>query len=209
MTNNYKNSYFFPFQLKMNDLENFREINSFEKKIILQSQSTISSKILQMLYDLQYFLYISFKENDSKNNYPLIFLIEKGQKGIVELINDKNIIHSVGLYFGFIKKNMFYLSLEGAEFLHREKIFPEFQELILNIKGEKSYLYGNNISRNMIEKIPQKLKKNNILLVLNNLNEIIGISQSQCDEKIIHTLKPKDFVAINMSDKGKYLRKAQ
>ncbi len=193
----------------MNDLENFREINSFEKKIILYSLSTISSKILQILNDLQNFLYILFKGNDSKNNYPVIFLIEKEQKEIVELLNDKNIVYSVGLYFGFFKRKNFYLSLEGAEFLHEKKIFPEFQQLFLNKKGEKSFLYGNNISRYMIDKIPQKLKKKDILLVLNNFNEIIGISQSQCDNKIIHTLKPKEIIATNLSDKGLYLRKIQ
>jgi len=193
----------------MNGLANFREINSFEKKIILHSLSTISPKILQILYDLQNFLCISFKENYSKNNYPVIFLIEKGQKEIVELLNDKSIVYSVGLYFGFIKRSNFYLSLEGAEFLHAKKIFPEFQQLFLNKKGEKSFLYGNNISRNMIDMIPQKVKKKDILLVLNNFNEIIGISQSQFDEKIIHTLKPKDIIAINLSDKGFYLRKTQ
>jgi ribosome biogenesis protein Nip4 len=193
----------------MNDLENFREINSFEKKIILYSLSTISSKILQILYDLQNFLYILFKGNDSKNNYPVIFLIEKEQKEFVELLNDKNIVYSVGLYFGFFKRDNFYLSLEGAEFLHENEIFPEFQQLFLNKKGEKSFLYGNNILMNMIDKIPQKLKKKDIMLVLNNFNEIIGISQSQCDDKIIHTLKPKDIIATNLSDKGLYLRKTQ
>ena len=193
----------------MSDLENFRQINSFEKKIILRSLSTDSSKILQTLDDLQYFFYISFQQKETKNNYPVVFLITMDQKKYLDLIKVKNLVHSVGLYFGFIKKSIFFLSLEGAEFLYENKIFSEFQQLILNKKGEKSFLYGNNISKKMLDKIPQKLKNKDFLLVLNDLNEIIGISQSQCDRQIIHTLNSEDIVAINLSDKGYYLRKKQ
>ena len=64
----------------MNDLENFRQINYFEKKNILRSLSTISPKILQNLDDLQYFLYISFQEKGPNYNYPMIFLITIDQK---------------------------------------------------------------------------------------------------------------------------------
>ena len=209
MINKYKTSYFFLFQLKMSDLKDFREINSFEKKIIFHSLSTNSSKILQNLDDLQYFLYISFKQNETRNNYPEVFLITNDQKRFLDLINVKNIIHSVGLYFGFFKKDSFFLSLEGAEFLYKDKIFSEFQQLILNKNGEKSFLYGNNISKKMIEIIPQNLKNKDFLLVFNNLSEIIGISQSQCDSQIIHTLKSKEIIATNLNDKGMYLRKPQ
>ena len=193
----------------MNDLENFRQINYFEKKNILRSLSTISPKILQNLDDLQYFLYISFQEKGPKNNYPMIFLITSDQKKSLDLIHAKNIIHSVGQYFGFFKKNSFFLSLEGAEFLYKNEIFSEFQQLFLNKKGEKSFLYGNNISKKMINKIPQKLKKKDFLLVFNDLKEVIGISQSQYDHQIIHTLNSKDIIATNLSDKGLYLRKTQ
>jgi len=193
----------------MNDLENFRQINSFEKKIILRSLSTSSSKILQILDDLHYFLYISFKQKETKNNYPVIFLITNDQKKYLDLINVKNLVHSVGLYFGFIKRSIFFLSLEGAEFLYENDVFSEYQQLFLNKKGEKSFLYGNNISKKMIKKIPQKLKNKDFLLVLNGLNEIIGISQSQYDHQIIHTLNLEDIIAINLSDKGYYLRKKQ
>ncbi|MHA2280365.1 MAG: hypothetical protein ACXAC5_05910 [Promethearchaeota archaeon] len=193
----------------MNDLENFRQINSFEKKIILRSLSTNLSKILQIFDDLHYFLYISFNHKETENNFPEVFLLTNDQKKILGLINVKNIILSVGLYFGFIKKDIFLLSLEGAEFLHKNKIFPEFKQLVLNKQGEKSFLYGNNVSKKMIDRIPQKLKNKDFLLVLNNLSEIIGISQSKYNNQIIPSLKSKDIVAINLSDKGYYLRKTQ
>jgi len=193
----------------MNDLKDFREINSFEKKIIFHSLSTNSSKILQSLDDFQYFFYISFKQNKTKNNYPEVFLITKDQKRFLSLINVKNIIHSVGLYFGFFKKDTFLLSLEGAEFLYKDKIFSEFQQVILDKNGEKSFLYGNNILKSMIVKTPNNIKENSFLLVFNNLDEIIGIALSHINAKNIQSLKPKDIIAINLSDKGFYLRKNQ
>jgi len=193
----------------MNGLENFRQISSFEKKIILDSLSTTSSKILQFLNELRYFLYISFRQVETRDNYPVVFLLTIDQKRFLELINGNRAIHSGGLYFGFIKRDNFLLSIEGAEFLYKNKIFPEFQQIFLNNKGEKSFLYGNNISKKMIDKFPPKLKKKDFLLVLNNLNEILGISQSRCDSQIIQTLNSKDIVANNLNDKGIYLRKAQ
>jgi ribosome biogenesis protein Nip4 len=193
----------------MNDLENFRLINSYEKKIINSSLSVISTKILQILYDLQFSLYISFKHENSKTNYPKVFLLTVGQKEFLELSNFKNSVHFAGLYFGFIKKSNFLLSLEAAEFLYNEKLITKFQQLFLNKKGERSYLYGNNVLKKMAEKIPQKLKKQDFLLVFNNLNEIIGISRSLSDNQIIHTLKSGEVIATNLVDKGLYLRKVQ
>ena len=127
----------------------------------------------------------------------------------MDRINNKIIVHSVGIFFGFIKKSIFFLSLEGAEFLYENKIFSESQQLILNKKGEKSFLYGNNISKKMVDKIPKNLKNRDFLLVLNDVNEILGIGRSQCDHQIIQTLNSEDTIAINLSDKGYYLRKNQ
>ncbi|MFW9823606.1 MAG: hypothetical protein ACFFE4_11755, partial [Candidatus Thorarchaeota archaeon] len=129
----------------MNNSLNFRIINSYEKDIIENSLSTISSKILQNLEGSQYFLFISFQQKDLKSNFPEIFLITNDQKNILYSINTKDDVFSIGLYFGFIKKKKFYLSLEGAEFLSKKSKTSDFKELILNEKGEKSILYGNDI----------------------------------------------------------------
>ena len=61
----------------------------------------------------------------------------------------------------------------------------------------------------MINKFPPKLKNKDFLLVLNDLNEILGICQAQCDSQIFQTLNSKDVVANNLKDKGIYLRKTQ
>ncbi|MHA1987435.1 MAG: hypothetical protein ACW98D_12425 [Promethearchaeota archaeon] len=191
----------------MNGLENFRQINSFEKKIIFKSLSSISSKILQVLADLHYFLYISFQHKETKNIYPEVFLITSNQKSYLNLINPKNIISSVGQYFGFIKKNIFFLSLEGTEFLYKNDIFTEFKHLHIKTHGEKAFLYGNDISKDMVDKFPVIIKNNIFLIIFNKLEEILGLALSQCESRDIPRLKPKTIVAINLRDKGYYLRK--
>jgi len=193
----------------MNDLANFRQINSFEKKIILRSLSTNSSKILQILDELYYFLYISFQQKQTKNNYPVIFLITYDQKKYLDLINVKNLVHSVGLYFGFIKRSVFFLSLEGAEFLYKNEIFSEFQQLSLNKKGEKSILYGNDILKENVIIFSPNLRKDDFLVIKNTQNEIIAIAKSLINKQDLKILNPRDKIALNLVDKGYYLRKSQ
>ena len=62
----------------------------------------------------------------------------------------------MGVYFGFIKKNQFLLSLEGAEFLNKLNMF---QYLFVNDDGEKSVLYGNHIMKKFFNKRPKFLKR--------------------------------------------------
>jgi len=193
----------------MNDLEIFRHLNKFEKTMITNSFSKISLKLLPVFKEIEKFLYIFISNQTTQKNYPKIYLFSEKLENFLQNTKTQMDVYSGGLYFGFIKKSIFFLSLEGAEFLYKNEIFSEFQHLSLNKKGEKSFLYGNNISKKMIDKIPQKLKNKDFLLVLNGLNEIIGISQSQCDHQIIHTLNSEEIVAINLSDKGYYLRKKQ
>jgi len=193
----------------MNDLENFRQINSFEKKIILRSLSTDSSKILQTLDDLHYFLYISFQQKETKNNYPVVFLITMDQKKYLDLINVKNLVYSVGLYFGFIKRSVFFLSLEGSEFLYENEILSESHHLSLNKKGEKSILYGNDILKENVIIFSPNLRKDDFLVIKNTQNEIIAIAKSLINKQDLKILNPRDKIALNLVDKGYYLRKSQ
>ena len=143
-----------------------------------------------------------------KDKFPNIYLITKNQVILLRnLDNDK--ILSAGLYFGFIKKGSFYLSLEGAEFLYHNSLVSDFKKIHVNDKGEKSILYGNNILKNMIKKIPDSLKQNDVALIFNKNEELIALVQSKYDLQKIQELKPKDIIAINLNDKGYYLRKNQ
>jgi len=193
----------------MTDTKKFREINETENGIITDSVLKISTKILSVLKKIDYKIFIALVNKTSKNNYPSIFLIPNNlTKNLVKFQQDIS-VNSVGLYFGFIKKGEFYLSLEGAEFLHKSGCFSKNQELYVNRNGEKSILYGNRISKSMIEKIPTGLQKNAFLLVFNLTNELIAIAKSQVNYVTYENLNLKDPIAINLVDKGYYLRKRQ
>ncbi len=192
----------------MSNILSFRQINEIEKEIMITSLSKISSEFSQIIENYRTFLYISIERAVSKNKFPNIFLISKDQVRLLHSLNNNKII-SAGLYFGFIKKGNFYLSLEGAEFLYKQDIFSDFKRLYINEKGEKSILYGNNILKKMVIKPPSNLQKQDFLLVFNEIDEIIAIAQSKVENIKFKQLKSNEIIAVNLSDKGLYLRKKQ
>ncbi|MHA1192085.1 MAG: hypothetical protein ACTSP9_07285 [Promethearchaeota archaeon] len=156
-----------------------RLINNVEKSIISESLLEISSAILPFIEKFSYKFYISLNKLEEENIYPMIYLISDNQSDILNnMILIDNII-SAGLYFGFLKKGRLLLSLEGTEFLHEHEMIPKSKQMIVNKKGEKSILYGNNISKKMILNMPTDLKKNDFIAVFNQNNEIISISRAR------------------------------
>ena len=61
----------------------------------------------------------------------------------------------------------------------------------------------------MIVKTSSNLEKGDFLLLFNESDEFIAIGQSKVDFNTLQHLQPKDTVAINLSDKGIYLREKQ
>ncbi|MFX0137260.1 MAG: hypothetical protein ACFFDN_26720 [Candidatus Hodarchaeota archaeon] len=193
----------------MTEYSNFREINEIESKIISKSLFNIFPKLFEFLKRSEQKLYISLRNLNLKTNYPTLYLISNIFRKDIDLIETKGNIYSAGLYFGFIKKGNFYLSLEGAEFLYRRGIIPGIKHICVNKKGEKSILYGNNILKSTVIKMPLNLQEKDLLLVINEMNEILAIAQSKVKSKIITQLKSEDIIALNLNDKGIYLREKQ
>lgn len=193
----------------MIESSNFRQINEIEKEIIIQSLSKISPNIIQFIIRSKNMLYISLKKGNSKTNYPSIYLASNYFQEEIDLIEFNDKIYSLGLYFGFIKRGRFYISLEGAEFLYKKGILSDDKFIYVNKKGEKSILYGNDILKNWVTKTPLNLQKQDFLLIFNKLNEILAIAYSEVESKILQQLKPNDVVATTLNDKGFYLRKKQ
>ena len=193
----------------MNDTRIFRKINTVETKIIANSINTISTGLSPILDNLKNLLYILINKSTTEKDYPSIYLITNEQQKIVDEKNIINQIYAAGLYFGFIKKGDFYFSLEGVEYIYKNGIFTNFKHLFLNASGEKSFLYGNNILKKMVRKSPNSLKEKDFLLILNKFDETIGIGISRVNNDTISNLKPNNVFAINISDKGQYLRRRQ
>jgi len=175
---------------------------------ILDSQ--ISLKFRSLLDEKLYNLYVLLKSPPlTKANQLPIYLIKPRHKDLKQLIQLTSYIYSIGLHFGFIKKGLFFLSLEGAEFLYRNKYIFEKNQIIVNVQGEKSILYGNNILKKMVSNFSTKLKINDLLIVLNELKEIIAIGITKVDGNNFYNLESDKLVALNLIDKGYYLRKNQ
>jgi ribosome biogenesis protein Nip4 len=187
----------------------FRLINQVEKEIIFKSLADLSPRILQYLIKTKEKLCISLNESKSEIVFPIIYLIPNQIQKILENFDLKDEIISAGLNLGFIKKGNFYLSLEGAEFLYKQGILSDVRRLFVNKKGEKSILYGNNILKNMVDKTLSNIQNDDFLLIFNQLNEILAIAQSKIDRKNLQYLGAKDIIALNLNDKGYYLRKKQ
>ncbi|MFX1373518.1 MAG: PUA domain-containing protein [Promethearchaeota archaeon] len=192
----------------MNDNLYFRRINEIEKQIIINNYSNISIEFSKIIENLTTRLYISIDKLKTKNKFPNIYLIPESQIKLLTTLDNNKII-SVGLYFGFIKKGNFYLSLEGAEFLYFNKIISGFKKVQVNNNGEKSILYGNNLLKKMILAILDSFEQNDILLIFNKNEEILALAQSKIDYQFIQKVHPNKVIAKNLIDKGFYLREKQ
>ncbi|NVM44953.1 MAG: hypothetical protein HWN79_08545 [Candidatus Lokiarchaeota archaeon] len=187
----------------------FRQINSIETSIIATTFNNISPELSHTLENMKNLLYILINNSTTQKDYPSIYLITDQQQKLLNETIIINLIYSAGLYFGFLKKGIFYFSIEGVEYLCKNGIFTDFKQLHLTKGGEKAFLYGNNVLKKMVRKSPNNLKEKDFLLILNRIDEIVGLGISQVNNETILNIKPNDVFAINISDKGQYLRKKQ
>ena len=190
----------------MNDTRIFRKINNIEIDLIATSFNIISAKLSPILDKLKCLLYISINKSTTEKSYPSIHLLTNEQRKTIDGSNIINRIYTAGLYFGFIKRGDFYFSIEGVEYLYKSGIYADFTQLNLNESGEKSFLYGNNILKKMVIKSPTNLKEKDFLIILNKFEEVIGLGLSRANNEKIAHLKPNNIIAINLNDKGQYLR---
>ena len=193
----------------MRDLNIFRLINKIEKSIINDSFLKISVGTVSFFKKNDYKFYVSISDEQAENKFPLIYLVSYDKSKILEERLKFENIHSAGIYFGFIKKGVLHISLEGAEFMRNHQILPDSNKITINEKGEKSILYGNDILKSAITNIPSNLKKNSLLAVINQNNEIIAIARAEIDYSSFHDLKLNQKIARNLVDRGYYLRKKQ
>ena len=155
----------------MKDSGIFRKINTIETNMITKSLDSISAKISSELDRLKMVLYISVERSTTKKDFPKIYLINNEQVKLIRKIDVKNKIHAAGLYFGFIKKGTFYLSLEGAEYLYRQELLPGIQRLQVNELGEKfSVIHGDIPFHATVVGIVHR----NFILVLHRIHFING-----------------------------------
>ena len=206
MINIHKSTYFFSFYSQMSAMKKFRLISNYEKSIIINSILEVSPNINSIFEERQYSFYSLF---DSQKGTYTIYIVNSNQFYIKNFKELYPKIREIGLYFGYINKEIFYLSLEGAEYLYKNHYFIEEKFIQVNKNGEKSVLYGNDILKEMVKELSPILHKKDILVIINELDEVLAIGYSNIKSNQISQLKPKDVVAMNLRDKGYYLRVKQ
>ncbi len=179
-----------------------RKINTQEREVIKESLTDISDKICDFIANKKYKIYLS------TINKTLFLVPEELTVDLQNFSKDFKIVQS-GIPLGFIRNKRFYLSLEAAELFFRSNLIDHRKFLVLNDKGEKSVLYGNPIKKEMVLNFSPEIQNNKLIFFLNNNKELLGIGLSEINLEIFKNLNFKDEVAMNLIDKGSYLRKKQ
>lgn len=189
-----------------NNTNKFRLLNQIEIKILKDSPLMINNDVITSLSKQGYTLYVSFNLHEFENIYPKIFILNEKLSSFMNHLIEKDKIIASGIYFGFIKKSKFYLSLEGAEFLYQNRIFDESSKMQVNEKGEKSILYGNRIRKSMLKDNIGYTNKKGLVLVFNDKYEIIALAKLLGKDPSGIKDKEDEIVAFNLIDKGYYIR---
>jgi len=107
-----------------------------------------------------------------------------------------------GLMIGELYKKLFTPSLQGADIIAR--VSHDFPYVAVNPMAEKVVLYGKNILGQSIVDAAEKLKENELVILLNMNKESIGIGRTKFNKKDLLRVG-KDTVAT-VADLGCYLR---
>ena len=205
MSNIYTNSYSFLLSVIMN-LKNFRALKNSEFELIEAALVQISPEIVSYFQEQRALLFVSKFGNKDEN---LIYLITEEINKVLKRFQQTIDIISAGIYLGFIVRGKFFLSLEGAEILLKEELVPEQRFIKVNKEGEKAILYGNQIEKRMILDPSSNLKKNSLILIFNQLNELIALGNVVVELENFEIFNERDILIKNLVDKGYYLRRKQ
>lgn len=193
----------------MKKIRNFRPINTIEQQIIENSLKPFYTSFRAHLEEMGESLFISFNTPYSQESDPHIFILPRRWEKEILALSEPSEIVSAGLYFGFVKKDTFFLSLEGSEYLYKNRLVPPSMILISSENGEKSILYGNDITKKDLKKFPKSLERDKIYLVINQNGEIIALSRARLSSKDLNKENSDQIIFQTLIDKGYYLRAEQ
>jgi 60S ribosome subunit biogenesis protein NIP7 len=107
-----------------------------------------------------------------------------------------------GLMIGELNKKLFTPSLQGADIIAR--VSHHFPYVVVNLMAEKVVLYGKNILGQSIVDAAEKLKENELVILLNMNKEPIGIGRTKFNKKDL--LRVGKDTVTTVADVGYYLR---
>jgi 60S ribosome subunit biogenesis protein NIP7 len=107
-----------------------------------------------------------------------------------------------GLMIGELTKKLFTPSLQGADIIAR--VSHDFPYVAVNPMAEKVVLYGKNILGQSIVDAAEKLKENELVVLLNMNKEPVGIGRTKFNRKDL--LRVGKDTVTTVADLGCYLR---
>ncbi len=210
----------------------FMPCNSTNIQIIKDYFATISPSLYNRLAnsgDYQLFQYEGYSHE--------IYLVPMRLSRLVKKFTKTFAISYAGVHLGYMRRKRshtgferaFYLSYEGGEFLysrihsHFQDLLSEVQTLTLSGRGEKSFLYGQNISFGDVLSDTEHLQKKKLIFVKNEqeiylglalllVRQAGGVNVEAKDSKYQHEFSrsPNFTVAIiNLTDAGYFLRQGK
>ncbi|MBD3337540.1 MAG: hypothetical protein GF353_00435 [Candidatus Lokiarchaeota archaeon] len=185
----------------------FRKANAFELDLIWNGLQKLSLDIDSDIINQKFKLFVFLEKNNRKFRYPSVYLLSVELSELYDELSLETNIIAAGIYFGFIKKSIFRISIEGAEFLVTNNIIKEYQAIVVDKKAEKAILYGNNISKDMILSEFNDYDIRHLFLIYNQLGELIALGKFRDDLKKKQDLSNEEIIIRNYIDKGYYLRK--
>ncbi len=156
----------------------------------------ISPQIWECLGEESLNIYVRYDQ------FVEIYLVSQLLERKLRLIKDYRLLEHTGIYFGFLKVTDFLLSLEGAEYIRNEfqkKKRVKLRTITVSEEGTKSFLYGNTLQPGDFILSPKTLNRKDVIFVLNQHSEFIGIG---------YIFKREDkFELRNLVDYGYYIRR--
>jgi len=188
-----------------------REINDIERGMILKSLLEFAKNMSRFLEenDLLMLISIGMDVYLEENEYPSIFLVKRELNEFYEKkLKGKKLakVALIGIYFGFIKKGTFHISLEGAELLLKKGFCDPNKIVEIDEISEKIALYGNNLLKKNLNSISEGLHQGDLVLLTNKNEELVSITRLRIDSNDFKTSNSNKEIAISLVDKGYYLR---
>lgn len=161
----------------------FRELSREERRILWRVEEEYRTDLTRVLKDKA--LVVSCDGRREVFMVPRETLEVLGKLGVEP--------YFLGLYLGEIKKDRFFLSLEGGMLLARGC----GKKVVVDQRVEQLVLYGRDIFINSVQEATPGLKEGDKCLILNEKGEFLAVGR--VERRIIK----------NLLDRGWYLRKGE
>ena len=135
------------------------------------------------------------------NNCNIYLCSNKEQK---EMVIKMQPLHT-GIMIGQIKNKKFIPNLNFAEIIVKYNSTLNYPYVILENKGSNLVLYGRDVMGKSVLEFNNQIKENQILLILNQKKEVIGIGRSRYNNKLI--VQTDKITVDNIQDIGTHYLK--